>query len=178
MNHPSELLNSQLLNKTLNDIEFFDQFLEYISPDDKLFWLVDGGIQLKIDDAYFSFAWSYDDEFFNLVPKKVNEISQELQFQNLEAKQEPKIKNLIGSTITHVESKWNTYQDLDDDLQPSGEIKYMPLEIIIHFSNLCFLQIAAIRCEVDDLKLLGMFYNSESDLLISLNKKVEIKEEE
>jgi hypothetical protein len=173
----AKLLNQLFLNKTLNDIEFFDRDLRYFSPNMDQTWIVDGGVQFLIDDQYVSFAFSDEYLFFNILLSKVEEIPNDFKMNSLGAREVPGINALIGKTVTGVLPVWNFYQDLDEDFEPIGEKKYMPYELLLTFSDQSFLQIAAVEYRILGKEIAELHYNSERDLLISLNKKYEITAE-
>ena len=50
----------------------------------------------------------------------------------------------------------------------------MPFEIIIEFNDGNFLQVSAVDCEIDSDKIGEIIYDSQAQLLISLNERVEI----
>jgi hypothetical protein len=170
-----EVLKTYLLNKTLNDIEFYDSDLNYVSPDMDHTWILDGGIQLKLDNTYFSFAFSSEQEFFNAFSLKIDELNNEFELHSLGARDVNEINTLVGHQIIDIKTLWNFYTELDENFDQKNEKKYMPFEIILYFSNNSFLQIAAIEYEMENNKLINLHYNSERELLISINKKLEIE---
>lgn len=174
MEQYEQLLKSLFINKVLNDIEFFDQDLRYYSPDVDRTWIVDGGVQFQMNDSYISFAYSGELQFFNLFLSKAEEVPNDFEMKSLGAREVHGIQLLIGKTVTDVKALWNFYEELNEDFEPSGEKKYMPFEILITFNDQSFLQIATIEYRISENQISGMHYNSERDLLISLNKKFEI----
>lgn len=172
-----QLLNQLFLNKTLNDIEFFDHDLRYYSPNMDQTWIVDGGVQFLLDDQYVSFAFSGEYQFFNILLSKVEDIPNDFKMKSLGAKEVPGINALLGKMVTGIRPVWNFYQDLDEDFEPTGEKKYMPYELLLTFSDQTFLQIAAVEFSILDNEIAELQYNSERDLLISLNKKFDITSE-
>jgi hypothetical protein len=181
-NHPmqthEEQINKLLVGKTLNDIEFFDSDLLYVSPDMDHEWIVDTGIQLQLDDVFFCFAFTGEQEFFNVFPKKIEELGNEFETKALGARDVADINTIIGATITDVKARWNFYTELNDDIETYGDKKYMPFELILYFSNGSMLQIAAMNYEMLENKLVNLQYCSERELLISVNKIIEIAESE
>lgn len=174
MEKHKEVLDKLLLNKTLKDIEFYDTDLEYISPDMDHTWIIDGGIQLQIENDYFTFAFTSEQDFFNTFPLKFSDLKNEFKVKSIGAKEVNEINLLIGTKIVKTEYFWNFYNELDENGEEYGERKYMPFEIIIYFSNNSFLQIAAVNYEIKNNKLADLTYDSECELLISINKKMQI----
>lgn len=174
MEQYEQILKDIFLNKTLNDIEFFDTDLRYISPDMDQTWIVDGGVQFNMDDKYVSFAFSGLQQFFNVFPGKVEDLHNEFELKFLGARDVTGINALVGNTVTDIKVVWNFYTELDEDFEETGEKKYMPSEIVLVFSNQSFLQMAAVEYNIHENKLINLHYNSERELLISLNKKFDI----
>ncbi len=177
MEKHDQLLKSLFLNKTLNDIEFFDHDLRYYSPNMDQTWIVDGGVQFRMDDSYISFAYAGELQFFNLFLSKAEEIPNDFEMKSLGAREVSGIESLIGKTVTDVKALWNFYEELDEDFEPTGEKKYMPFEIILTFDNQSFLQIAAVEYRIAGNQIADLMYNSERDMLISLNHRFDIATE-
>jgi hypothetical protein len=174
MEQYDQLLKSLFLNKTLNDIEFFDHDLRYYSPNMDQTWIVDGGVQFQMDESYVSFAYAGELQFFNLFLSKAEEIPNDFEFKSLGARDVVGIESQIGKSVTDVKATWNFYEELNEDFEPTGVKKYMPFEILLTFDNQSFLQIAAVEYRIADNQIVDLVYNSERDMLISLNKKFEI----
>lgn len=174
MEQYDELLKRLFVNKTLKDIEFYDHDLRYFSPNTDQTWIVDGGVQFQMDESYISFAYAGELQFFNLFLSKAEEISNDFEMKSLGAREVSGIESLIGKTVTEVKALWNFYEELDEDFEPTGEKKYMPFEILLTFSDQSFLQIAAVEYRISGNQIADLMYNSERDMLISLNKKFEI----
>jgi hypothetical protein len=178
MEQYDQLIRDIFLNKTLNEIEFFDTDMRYFSPDMYQTWIVDGGIQLKIDEQYISFAYATEYQFYNIFLGKVEEVRTDEEVNSLGACDVEAINALLGKTVTDVKALWNFYKELDENFEEVDEKKYMPLEIVLTFNDGSLLQMAAIEYKVMGDKIANLRYNSERELLISVNKKVEIAEAE
>lgn len=175
MEEHEQILRSLLIGKTLNDIEIFDTDLLYVSPDMDHEWIVDGGIQFKLDDGFFCFAYTTDQEFFNVFLEKVDDLGNEFEVKSLGARDVDEIDQLIGSTITEVTVQWNHYVEMvEGKVDEFGEKLYMPFEIILYFSNQSFLQIATVDYNIKGKNLQDLEYNSEGELLIAINRKIDI----
>ncbi len=171
--HEQEL-RALLLNKTLNDIEIFNTNLNFFSPNEERTWIVDGGIELKIDEDYFSFSYSTENDFFDAFTTPINKVKTNAELQALEAKNADEINNLIGKTITEIEVIWNFYTEFNEDNELETEKKYMPVQMILHFDNHSFLQISGLAYGVRNNELIDMELSSEAELLISVNDRVKI----
>lgn len=174
MEQYEQLLKDIFLNKTLNDIEFFDTDLRYVSPDMEQTWIVDGGVQFKLDDSFVSFAYSGELQFFNVFLGQAEDLRDDYKLNELGAKDVEGINNLIGKKVVDIKAIWNFYKDLDENFEEVGEKKYMPFEIQVTFDNQSFLQMAAVQYNILDNQIINLQYNSERELLVSLNKKFEI----
>ncbi|MFL5764551.1 MAG: hypothetical protein ACJ77K_11470 [Bacteroidia bacterium] len=167
-------LREYLVGRTLQHIEFFDMDLEYASPDMDRIWVVDGGVQFSFDEEEVSFGFASGSEFFDLSAQPIWELCDEHNLDSLGATDVEGINALIGATITDVEVIWNYYQLANEAGEPDGEKKYMPVELLLHFSNGSFLQLAAIDYEIKSGKLTDLSYESGGELLISLNERLKI----
>lgn len=174
MEQYEQLLRNIFLNKTLSDIDFFDTNLKYVSPDMEQTWIIDGGVQFKLDDNYVSFAYSGELQFFNIFLGKAEELRDDYELKSLGATEVEAINALVGKTITNINTVWNFYKDLDENFEEIGEKKYMPSEILLTFSDQSFLQMAAVEYNILENQIINLQYNSERELLVSVNKKFEI----
>lgn len=174
MEQYEQLLRSLFLNKKLNDIEFFDHDLRYFSPNLDQTWIVDGGVQLQVDEQFISFAYSGELQFYNVFLSKAEDIPNDFKMKSLGAGEVAGINALTGKTITDVKALWNFYEELNEDFEPSGEKKYMPFEILLTFDDQSTLQISAVEYSILGDQIVNLKYNSERDLLISLNHRFDI----
>lgn len=174
MEQYEQLLKNIFLNKTLNDIEFFDTDLRYVSPDMEQTWIVDGGVQFQLDDSFVSFAYSGELQFFNIFLGQAEDIRDDIELKGLGAREVAGINSLVGKKVTDIKAVWNFYKDLDENFEEVGEKKYMPSEILLTFNDQSFLQMAAVQYNIMDNQVINLQYNSERELLVSLNKQFEI----
>ncbi|MCW3085270.1 MAG: hypothetical protein JWP12_2636 [Bacteroidetes bacterium] len=173
-------LKQALLNKEITGIEFYNLGKGYMVFDEDHVWLINGGIEFTFGDAAFSFAWSSEKEFYDSLPQKINALTNELEVKELEAINIPGIKELTGTKITEAEITWNFYFDLDENFEPTEEKQYMPMGLMLSFSNGSKMQLAAVNYELDteNKKMDNVIFDSTGELLIALNHPVEIKLEE
>ncbi|NJO69918.1 MAG: hypothetical protein HC830_12125 [Bacteroidetes bacterium] len=167
-----QALKSLFINKTLQDIEFYDSDMRYFSPDMEKTWIVDGGIEFNLDGEFVSYVFSAEQDFFNVFVEKLENLNERFESKNLGARDVPALDALVGKKVTGIEAKWNFYTELDEDFEPTGDKKYMPIELIVTFDDSSFLQLAAIQYNIQENQLINFQFNSERELLISLNKKI------
>ena len=65
---------------------------------------------------------------------------------------------------------------MDENFENNGEKNYMPVELLISFENGSFIQIASVSLEILENKIQNIQYDSQSTLMVSVNKLVEIKD--
>lgn len=174
MEQLERVIGKFLLNRTLTDIEFYNINPYYFSPDPEKTWIINGGIQLTFDDDNFSFGWNEKKEFFEAIPSSFDALITDLTFESLGAKNVRGLQGLMGKSVSDLKFKWNFYQEYDEDFKLKEEKKYMPFEIIIEFDDGAFLQVSAVDCEIDTDKIGAIIYDSQAQLLISLNEKFDI----
>ncbi|MCG8321456.1 MAG: hypothetical protein MI921_18275 [Cytophagales bacterium] len=174
MEQLERVIEKFLLNRTLTDIEFYNINPYYFSPDPDKTWIINGGIELTFDDDNFSFGWNEKKEFFEAIPGSFDALMTDLTFESLGAQNVRGLQDLIGKSVSNLKFKWNFYQEYDEDFKLKEEKKYMPFEIIIEFNDGNFLQISAVDCEIYTDKIGEIIYDSQAQLLISLNERFEI----
>lgn len=175
MDKLEKAIKESLLNKQLTDIEFFIIGPRYLSPDEEHTWIIDGGVELKLDDTIFSFGWDETQAFFDICSEPLDKLTGETKIQNLEAKNITGISALIGHKIKDLHFKWNFYYEYDDNFELIDEKKYMPFEIVLEFDNNSTVQIATVLFRAQNNTITDLVYDSQGQLLVSLNKLHEIK---
>ena len=174
MEELESLIKGYLHNKELLDIEFFNANKNYYIPDPDKLWIIDSGVELTLPDQKFSFGWAMDKEFFNVIPGGIDGLTGELKVEQLGARNVEGLNALIGSRIHKVDLKWNFYHELDENFEIKEEKKFMPFEIIMTFDNSSTLQLAAVDFGLRDGQLVNLTYESQGNLMISLNEIIEI----
>lgn len=176
MSDHEENIKALLLGKRVVEIELFDSDLKYYSDDMEHTWVVDGGIQIRLSDNWFSFCFQRSNDFFNVVTQPITD-AVDFKIKKLGAMDVAEIKALAGKEITDIKTRWNYYSELNEEAEPVGEPVYIPVEIILTFNNTSILQMAAVSYEIIDDHFGGFSYDSENDLLVSVNRLMEIKGE-
>ncbi len=167
-------VRNYLINKTLTDLELYTINPDYFAHDPNHTWIIDGGISIKIDEDEFSFGWDSKKELVNMLPAHISSLTGELEINDLDAKQADELGLLIDKKIDKVHFKWNFYQELDDNMELIEVKKYIPFEIVISFDNGSNLQLSAINFDFDGTTVSNFRYDSQKELLISVNKPLSI----
>lgn len=77
--------------------------------------------------------------------------------------------------MTAVTAKWNWYNNLDDELEPVGEKQYILIEVVFSFENGHHFQVATISYEIENKSIHKARFDSQGELLLSLDRIVEIE---
>jgi hypothetical protein len=172
-------LKNTLLNKELTHIEFYNASEKFWVFDEEKIWVLDLGIQLTFGEEIVTFGWDKEKQFYDVHYGKIEDVTRDLKMMNLEAENVEGIKALIGQKITDAKFQWNFYQDLDENYEPNEEKNYMPMEMILTFSNGSILQLATIEFHVNkETKMIEEpTFDSTAQFLVTLNHYVEVKEQ-
>lgn len=172
-------IKGYLIGKELTDIDFYTINDKYWVFDEDHTWVIDCGINLDFQDGSFSFGHDCEKGFYDIHFGKIDHLAGEFVIKNLEAVNIEGIHNLIGKRVIDVKVKSNFYYDLDENYEPTEHKNFMPMEILVHFEDNNFLQLAAISFQVDkeSKQIINAEYDSEADFLISLNKPIDIVNE-
>jgi hypothetical protein len=172
-------IRNHLSGKELKGIEFYTINDKYWVFDEDHTWVVDCGINLDFENDSFAFGWNSDKGFYDHHTGKIENLVGEYKIKDLEAVNIEGISNLIGKKISEVKVLCNYYFDLDENYEPTENKNFMPMEMQITFENGDVLQMAAVRFEIDkeSKSMKNVFYDSEAEFLITLNKPVDIETE-
>jgi len=169
-------LQAKLSGQPLTDLEFYAVNPRYFSPDPERTWILSGAIELTFGETVFTFGWNEEKEFFDAEYRSFSEMLHSLPSEPLEAKNVETLHKLIGQSITGITCQWNFYQEYDEDFNLSEEKKYMPKEMVLTFEDGSTLQLATVAYEMLENAVGDMIFDSQAQLLISLNKRFEIGE--
>lgn len=175
-----QVVKEYILEQPLTDLEFYQINDRYIVPDPDHTWIIDGGIELTFGEKKFSFGWHDDFSFMHIVPGPISDLhlSSSSDFRTLEAKNADGLKNLIGQKIINIQFKWNYYREYDENFEMKDEKKYIPFELFLVFENSHTLQLSSIDYRLSRSGVTDMNYVSQGEMLIALNQKYKIIEED
>ncbi|MEO1050295.1 MAG: hypothetical protein AAFX87_06705 [Bacteroidota bacterium] len=178
MEELEEVIKAHLIGKTLADIECYNLMPHYFNPKPESAWIINGGVHLVLDDGQFAFAWDVEKEFFDILPDHIQELTDENKIEAMDIKEAGQMKSLVGQKIESLTVKWNFYHEYDENNLLKEERKYMPYEFVLHFSNGSTLQLATVIFDVSDEDINFLQYDSQGDLLVSVNDLFEDIQEE
>jgi len=167
----------RLLNKRILDIEFYNINESYFVFDPKAIWVIDGGVQIKFEDGFFSYGWDYENGGFDLsLNKSIDKLFGEAPFYSLDAKQIKGVSVLIGLEIEEVNIKWDYYREFNEDGELKDEKIYVPVELIFRLNRGKILHLALINFGIKNnpFEIVNAEYSLDGKLLIALNKEIEI----
>lgn len=178
MEHEDNKLKDFILNKPLTSIEFYNTDQGYMAVDEEHTWIIDAGVQLGFGDALFSFGWNSETQQYEQHYGKLETLADGMEIGGLDAASVPAVHALISQQISNAEIVWNWYSELDENYEPTDVKHYIPMGILLHFSNGSTLQLAGARYQLDiqTQQLKNVIYDSESQLLVSVDKIIEIRQ--
>lgn len=171
-------IKSYLLNKRITDIKIYNINESYLAFAEKPLWIIDGGIQIDIDNGVFSFGWNYELEGYDFVLEKtIDALNGEAPVCELDLKRKSGLGALIGSEIIDIEFEWDYYQEFDENAELKEKKIFVPVLLLLKFRLNDFLQLALIDYEIqqEPFNIVNAEFNLEGELLISHNTEIKIK---
>ncbi|MEZ4951913.1 MAG: hypothetical protein R2784_21340 [Saprospiraceae bacterium] len=163
-----------LVGKKLTSINLYNENDHFLCFNQKKLALIDGGIELGFDKEIISLAWNEKEELFDIAMSPADGLLGSLDYYQISTKDLPIGSDLQGLTIKSANVQWSWYQNVDENFEPIGEKQYIPIELIIEFDHGRVLQIATVDCNIEDGKIQSVSFNSEGELLLSVDTIFEI----
>ena len=135
-------------------------------------------MEMILDSGPVSFAINLEMRLWDMVLDKIETLTGALDIYELEEEEIPAKSHLIGQRIKDASFNWNWYHKLDDDFVPLQEKTYIPFEMMLHFQNGSTLQLASVIFGIENDTLTRPQFNSQGQLLVALNKHIEIEDVE
>ena len=170
-------IKSYLLNKRIKNIKFFNINDTYLDFAQKSMWVIDGGIQIDIDNGVFCFGWNYEQEGYDLVfDKPIETILGEAPAYEVDLKKNSGLGAIIGSEIIDIEFEWGFYQEFDENAELKEDKIFFPVLLLLKFRLNDFLQLALIDYEIQEGvdNIINPEFNLGGELLISYNTEITI----
>ena len=167
---------SALIGATIQDVTFFIAGENFLVFDPDHTWVLDIGMEMVLDKTTISFAVNLEMQLWDLIQDKIEALTGALDIFELEEEELPAKASLVGQKIKDVSFNWNWYHKLDEDFVPVQEKTYIPFEMKLHLENGSTLQLATIIFKLENDELSNPKFNSQGQLLVSLNKLIEIED--
>ena len=178
MEELEEKFRSQLLHKRVMDIEMYNINEHYYMFDPESQWVIDGGVEIILEDAHFSFGWDRRNEGYDYsFDRSLKEMIDDLPHFSVGAKEVAGISSLIGKTITDLKIQWHYYLTLNDEGELTGDKTYIPIDIVLTFDSRERIQLAFIDFEIKKrpFALKNPTYDLAGQVLLSLNNTISIR---
>lgn len=170
-----EELEISLVGQTLTSIKFYNVNDSYFVFDQKNLAVIDGGIELVFGERILAIAWNTEKELFDVNTSSVKPLLGALDFYQIDSAEFPFQQDILGSRVTALKAKWNWYNNLDDELEPVGEKQYILIEVVFSFENGHHFQVATISYEIENKSIHKARFDSQGELLLSLDRVIEIE---
>ncbi|MBK7441703.1 MAG: hypothetical protein IPL12_04980 [Bacteroidetes bacterium] len=169
-----ENFESQYSGKSLTDIKYFTVNESITLLDANYLAIIDGGIELDFEGSKLVIAWNVDIELFDTANTSINEVFGDLEFYQIDSNSLPLGKSLLGRKLIGLKPKWEWFNNLDDELEPTGPKQYFLIELILFFEDQQSLQLATINYDLEKNEMKQASYDTVGELLIALNQILDI----
>jgi hypothetical protein len=169
----TEELASKLIGQVLTDMQFFNVNDNYFVFSPKSQVVIDGGVVLTFNDYQLVIGWSEELELVVLTTNTIETVLGKLDFYQIPT-DELLPDGIIGTAIISAQTTWNWYHDLDDDLEQIGEKQYIPYELVLQLEGEHSIQLASIAYRIENKNIHNPMYDSQGQLLVSIDKMVAI----
>ena len=170
-----EKFQQLFLSNKIGEIKIYQVNEIYFDMSENQHWIIDGGIEFKFGDKFFSIAWSSYDDCFHYDLKRVKEIYTGDNIFELKEGEIQKVKTFVGAKPADVKFKWQEY-DVVLDYTMKTRKEWRLVEIKLEFPYDRKLQVSTIGYSLDAKKSpVDYTYLITEELLLSL-KELEIKE--
>jgi hypothetical protein len=169
---------SRVINNTVRTIQFFHINDSFTPSSKEKCHLIDGGIEIGLDNYSFGIRWNYDDEIYNWFENAAKNKFDKNDFNKVEITKFLDPNDFINFKIIEVDLLWEYFQNFDIDNKPVSKKHFIPLQIHLKFENNSQLLIALVNYKYDKTKggAYGFTFNLlESEILISSESIGEIK---
>jgi hypothetical protein len=175
-----DLVEKLILNKNLTSIEFYNVNDNYFELDNEKILIIDGGVEMLFDTHKLSIGWNKELELLDTVVGDISLLLDDLKYFTLEKTSTKNFTDQIGKKVISIQTQFEAYQLLDEELEPTGAYNHFLKELIIEFDDANKLQIAIVKYDIDieNKKINNAVFDPQGELLISLNNIIDIKDPE
>ncbi|MFN8255273.1 MAG: hypothetical protein U0W24_06260 [Bacteroidales bacterium] len=178
MDQTNQKYREIFLNKTIDNIRFYNINENYMVFDPEHKWVIEVGIEIVMGGKLISFAWNSEMLLYDITEGEITDLTGELNIFEIDFSDHENILNLKGKIVRDVILKWSWYQEMDDEMEIKEEKIYIPQEIRLETEDGQILQIATVVFKLKDFEMKNLMYDSQSMMLVTLNQPVEILEPE
>lgn len=165
-----------LIGATITNLDCFIIGEEFLSIHPEKIWIINAGVEFILGEKKFCFGYNIDMRLWDIVDGELEQLTGELDILELEEEEIPGKALLIGQKIARIDFNWNWYHKLDENFVPVQEKTYIPFEMFFTFENETTLQLAPILFSLQEGEMLNPKFNSQGQLLVAVNEKVEIED--
>ncbi len=170
-----EELEQSFIGRTLTSMNFYNVNDDYFvfNPDNLA--VIDGGIELMFEEGILVIAWNAEEELFDVSTNSIKSLLADLDYYQVDSGDLPLGQQLLGSKVASLKAKWNWYQNLDSELMPAGAKQYILNEVIFSFENGHIFQVATINYTIENRSIQNAKFDSQGELLLSVDRIVDIE---
>lgn len=170
----TEKLNLMFEGKKLTGIKFYNVNDNYFVFNETKLAIIDGGVEFDFEDEKLVLAWNAELELFDNNTESAESLLAHLDYYQIDSNDLPLGIDLLGHKVESIETKWNWYQKLNDELEPYGSNQYVTKEIVITFQSKRILQVATITYEIENKSIKEPKYDYQGNILLSVDNVIEI----
>jgi hypothetical protein len=170
----TDVLELNFLGKKLTSIQCYNVNDKYVVFNPDSLAVIDGGVELTFEEHKLVIGWNAVLELFDVNTSSIEPLLGDLDYYPIVSTDLPLGHDLIGSKLISMDTKWNWFQNLDDDLKPVGQKQHILKEVIFTFQSGQILQLAAIQYTIEDKNLSKAHYDSQGELLLAYGQIIEI----
>ena len=171
-------LESLYAGKVMTDIRFYNIHDEFFVFDANRLVVIDGGVEFVFEDARLLIGWNYEKTMFDTTnTSSISELMDEIEFAQINPDDLPLGRDLVGCKVASLQTKWDWYQNLNNQGVFVDPKHYILYEIILTFEGGRTLQVATIvlSIELTDIdeavyENYTKVYDSHSNLLLSVDE--------
>ena len=167
-------LEQHLLGKILTSIQLYNVNDNFLVFNTNTLAVIDGGIELTFEDHKLVIAWNAEMEMFDVNTSSIQPLLGHLNYYLIDPTDLAVGQQLVGSKLVSIKTKWNWFQNINDELEPVGAKQYILDEIILTFENDKTYQIATIEFSVENKNISNATFDNQGELLLSVDQIIEI----
>jgi hypothetical protein len=172
-NQRENRIRIHLIGNSIQNISCYTLEDSYFITEDQNTVITNVGLEIQVKGLTFSFGWVPDLELIDFQSDALNK-DYEISVHKMEEFSTILNKNVQDKIIQNIEFQWNFYHEADENMEPIGEPNYIPVELLIQFEDGSQLQLAAMRYSFEEGMISDLFFDSQEDILISMNKQLKI----
>ena len=162
-----------LIGNSIQNITCYTLEDSYFITEDQNTVITNVGIEMQVKGITFSFGWIPELELIDFQNDALNK-DYDVPVNKMEEFSSNLTTYVQDKEIEEIDFQWNFYHEADENLEPLGEPNYIPVEMLVTFSDGSRLQLAAMSYHFQEGMISDMFFDSQEDVLISIDKQLKI----